>query len=481
MSGLTGCKVAPPTLACLPENARDWIYKDVNQADEKSPSRSQKVTAKVATLYFDRSASMVGYLNGADNDNRPLHVLINNLPDVVRRAGTGSQYAAFGAGIEKLAANKAGVLLDPRFYSDCSNGVGQSCDSDLRAVLEEIEKKPDELATVVTDLWYDKDGAEKEGAVRLQAALTAILASGRSVAIYGIDAPFRGRLYGIPVGGNETFSMDHVGTHPLFLLVVGGKGDVIEFDRQLENTVGILRTGLEKGTIHRSIFTIKPGPLQPVRKAPVVLGKEPGFHPTYIEAYPAVDGKPALAIQQFELVIGRDAARSAAAPARPAYWQAPQADDFLPNTVHEGPLKANVSLWKRADEDDPCSRWTSAGRLVEDKPIGGGAGDEAQFRFDLSTAALSSRIRRPGIYLISGQLERQSVTQPNRADAWAERWSLSPESASRLVQRDRWPYPFFPTLNLVPVMTIMENALQDATEREGGGIVGFAVLVKATK
>ena len=214
----------------------------------------------------------------------------------------------------------------------------------------------------------------------------------------------------------------------------------------------------------------------------MAVGKEPGFHPTHIEAYPASEGRPALAIQQFELEIAKGSERSAPSAGkapRAAAWIAPQADDFLPNTVHEGPLNANVSLWKRSDDEDPCSRWRLAGRLVENKPILGDKDDEAQFRFDLSTMQLSSKIRRPGIYLIAGQLERQSVTQPNRANAWAGPWSLSPDSAMRLARNEKWPYPFFPTLNLMPVMTIMENALQDATEREGGGIVGFAVLIKA--
>lgn len=484
LAGSCGTPTRTPSLSCFPKDAQKWIYR-VGTTPGADAQLSKQVSAKTATLYFDRSTSMVGYLDGANNDNRPLEILINNLPNIVSRAGANARYSAFGAQIEQLGARGSANLLDKSFYRECKDGVGQSCNANLRNLFEQIEQQPDELATVVTDLWHEEGGAEKEGSVRLQAALTNILADGRSVAIYGINAPFKGFIYGIPVGGNDTDKVWHEGTHPLFLIVIGRKGDVIEFDRQLQNTVGLFQEGLAQGRIQRSIFMVDPGPLRPVRKDSIKLGNELGVRSAMFETYPQSKEGPALVLQQFRLGLSRGGGREPPKPSfgriQPAVWIAPHEDDFLPNTVHAGPLKANIRLWSRSRDGDKCSPWRESGHFVEEKPVGDGVTSEGQFRFELSEKVLRNRILRPGIYLISGQLERISVNRDNVANRWAAPWSVSADGAGRFAATPERPGGFFPTLNLRQVMSIMENALQTATERKGGGIVGFAVLVKAEK
>ena len=400
--------------------------------DGQSPEDiSKAMSAGRAVLYFDRSVSMIGYLDGADNDNRPLHILINNLPGTLERAGASSVYAPFGTTIEEPKGNLRSELLSKDFYRDCRNGKGQSCSSNLRALFEQIESKPDEFAVVVTDLWYEEDGAEREGAVRLQDALTNILADNRTIALYGIDAPFIGPIFDVPAGGNETATIPHNGTHPLYVIAVGSKADVFEFDRQLGETVGIFQTGLEQGTIHRSIFTVDPGPLRPMRKNPVEPGNHPQLLPAAFETYPATPTSPQLYVQQFTFDMSRDGRdrAEAAEGIKLGRWWAPREDDFLPNTVHEGELVANLKVWQRADEEDPCSRWREVSDLETNASVDG----QYEFQFDPDT--LQTVIRRPGVYLISGQLERRSVTSPNDANAWTVPWSLSSEAASRIAAR----------------------------------------------
>ena len=462
---------AEPTIACFPEEARKWIYQLDTEGGEDY-DRSRAVSAERATFYFDRSVSMIGYLQGADNDNRPLHILADNLPDIARRAGADHQYIHFGTSLAEPTQNAGSTLTDPDFYLDCRNGVGESCDSNLRVVFEQIAETPDELAVVVTDLWYEEGGAERQGSVRLQDALTRILEDNRAITLYGIDAPFSGRIYDIPTGGDSTGSVDHRGTHPLYVMVVGQKADVVEFDRQMAATVGLLQTGLESGEIHRTIFTIDPGPLRPVREDPVSPGNDPGMMPAVFETYPG------LGVQQFRMDVSRSARREAPANVRAPSWIAPREDDFLPNTLHEGPLLANVRVWERRDADDQCSEWRPAGELVEGERFDPQPGGPEHYTFAFNRENVGSRIRRPGVYLVVGELERLSVARDNEATLWTEAWSVPARSAGGLA-RGAANGGQFPTLNLSQFVSIMENALQTATERQGGGIVGFAVLVEA--
>ena len=466
-------------LSCFPKETQKWIAQVGAKDAGVDAGMSQPVAAKMATIYVDRSGSMVGYLNGADTDNRPFQALLGNLPTVANIAGTDSQFRAFGRNIsEPIPVDEAKALQNAAYYS-CAKGAGangkpcESSESHLDQVFKMVAENKDEMAIVVTDLWYDNTMDGTGGPTALQEPLTQILAEGRSVALYGIEAPFKGQIYDIPAGGTAETSAQHSGTHPLYVMVIGSKNDVMELDRQLERSgARVIREGLSSGAIKRSVFTIDPGPLRPMNAKPVTEGNDPDVRAVPFENYPN------LKVQQFVLNGETVRPNAAASKAKQAQWIAPKPDDFLPNTVWQGDLQANIKVWQRTG-DEPCGKWIENGTLVEDAvvPRGDGSG---QFSFDFSKPALISKMRRPGVYLVSGQLRRTDVDSPNPANAWANDWSFaSNEGGAVLAQQQSGRQALFPTLNLNEVMRIMENALRTATQRNGGGVVGFTVLVKS--
>lgn len=463
---------AKPTLKCFPKEAQAWIAKSADK-DAKDGGYSTPVAAKMTTIYVDRSASMVGYLNGADNDNRPFQSLLGNLPTLAKIAGTDAQYRAFGRNIsEPIAVDNAKQMQSPAYYScaQAAAGACESAESHLDSVFAMIAGNTDEMAVVITDMWYDNAMDGTGGPSALQQPLTEILSSGRSVAVYGIEAPFKGQLYDIPAGGTSESSVSHAGTHPLFVLVIGAKGDVAELDRQMERSgARVIREGLQSGAIKRSVFTINPATLAPLPAKPVTPGTDAAVRVRPFETYPG------LKVQQFALDTSATAPKTAA---KPAQWVAPKDSDFLPYSVWQGDLKANVRVWERKG-DEPCAPWLDKGYLVEDAAVArtDGAG---RYTLNLTKSELSRKMQRPGIYLLSGALSRVSVDSPNAANDWANDWSFAPDEAGAVLGNRK---PLFPTLNLTEVMRIMENALRTATERadaaEAGGITGFTVMIKS--
>ena len=104
-----------------------------------------------------------------------------------------------------------------------------------------------------------------------------------------------------------------------------------------------------------------------------------------------------------------------------------------------------------------------------------GSEPPGQLRFALDPAQLFARTGQDGVYLISGELKRVSVNSPNSANRWMREWSFTPEEAARIAGARP---TLFPTLNLSEVARIMEGSLATAAERNGGGITGFAILLK---
>ncbi len=458
-------------ISCFPDETQRWIWQASENEGDRNPAMSEPIKAETSTIYVDRSASMLGYLRGADNDNRPFQILAGNLPVVARTAGaTKVQYRGFGVNISEPMTDAAATFQDPATYR-CAGGSAscESKESHLDKVLAMVAEKPEELAIVISDLWYDNSMDSMGGPTALQEPLTRILQSGRAVAIYGIEAPFDGTIYDIPAGGTAETSVSHKGTHPLFLLAIGTKNDVLEFDLQLERSgARTIREGLASGAIKRSIFTVDPGPLKARKREPVAPGADPAFRQVPFETHPGIK------IQQFQFdssAIRRDAKL----PVRSASWTAPVDDDFLENTVWQGEYSASVDLWRR--DGDKCGKWSKISTLVNDTPFERGEeGAPGKFEYGFDSKSLAGQLKRSGVYMISGELSRVSVDTPNPANAWAEEWSFTSDQAGS-VQADR--QELFPTLNLTEMMRIMENALRTATERNGGGVIGFTVLVNS--
>lgn len=474
---LSGCggDGAKAGLKCFPKEAQKWIWQSGQKEDGGAPRYSQPVKADTATIYVDRSGSMVGYLNGADNDNRPFQALLGNLPTVAKIAGVEAQFRAFGRTIsDPISVADAKAMQSPAYYR-CAAAAGacESSESHLDQVFQMVAANKDELAIVVTDLWYDNSMDGTGGPSALQEPLTQILAEGRSVALYGIEAPFKGQIYDIPTGGTAETSVPHTGTHPLYVLVIGTKNDVMELDRQMERSgARVIREGLQSGAIKRSVFTIDPGQVSPMNAKPIATGDDPDVRLRPFESFPTIK------VQQFVL-NAENARKPGANTKKQAMWTAPKDADFLPHSVWQGDLEANVRVWQRIG-DDPCGKWIDNGYLVEDAALNRAQGGTGQFTFALSKAELMRKMRRPGVYLLSGELKRVSVDSPNAANAWANNWSFAAQDSGTVMKATG---PMFPTLNLNEVMRIMENALRTATERSnaatGGGVVGFTVMVQS--
>ncbi len=464
---LAGCKsqdAAKSGLNCFPKESQKWIWASQG-TDAKGAARpNQMVKASAATIYVDRSASMVGYLRGADQFDKPLQDLLGNLPVVIKQAGASSSFRGFGRTVSEPMADGSASFQNTASYS-CAKRVNcESAESHLDQVLTSIAANRGEMAIVLSDLWYDNSAEQTSGLTALHEPLTRILQDGRAVMLYGIEAPFDGAVYDIPSGPKDQTSIRFRGKHPLYMLAVGSKADVLEFDRQLANSgsKGIAE-GLINKKIQKSLFTVDPGPLSPAAKAPLEKIAHPRVKSTIFESHIG------LAIQQFVLTGGLPTKPGAAAVPAPR-WTAPKDSDFLPNAVWRGELAASVNLYQRQNDKCLPTSWIKQNPLVDKQRVDG------QFVYALNPGKLAGRMGQKGVYMLSGQIERVSVASPNSANDWMRAWSLAPEAAAAAAKK---PGALFPTLNLSEVARIMENALAVAAERNGGGIVGFSVLVKA--
>ncbi|MBY8825525.1 hypothetical protein [Sphingomonas colocasiae] len=462
---LGGCEAAPSVKTaaqCFPEAAQPWIISE----KPKSLAAAAQAAGGNATVYVDRSGSMVGYLDGANNLERPLQDLITTLPATLRLMGHKSAFRSFGTAISAPLDNGAGLAGRAAFT--CAPGAAGSCDnkeSRLDVVLEAVKSK-DELAVVISDLWFSNSDIQTTGITALQPLLTEILLSGRVVAIYGIDSPFAGKIYDLPQPGLGATTMAYVGRHPLYMLVIGSKASVVEFGDKLAGSgPKFLATGLAAGTVRRALFAIDPGQQVRADKAPLSLGKHPRLRPDYLPLPQGVE------IQRFALTRGLPEKRGAAAPDLPQ-WTGPKSSDFLKDVVWSGPTESRTRIWLRNDENCTKSSWLSR----SESDLGWSAAREGQRRFSLDPARLVSAFSSKGVYLVVGEVRRTSVSQPNPASAWMRGdWNLEPEQAQSVAQaRPR----VFPTLNLSEFGRIMEGALAAAAQKKDQPIAGFATLVK---
>jgi hypothetical protein len=469
ISLLSGCGSSAPGgagLSCFPRDAARWV------GGSATTRKAVASEGGAATIYVDRSGSMVGYINGATAFDRPLQDLVGSLPATLRSNGVTAGYRAFGLHLTDTLTDGQKLLQTPAFYG-CTAADKSSCEnsqSHLDAVFAEVAANKDEMAVVISDLWFTNSDIQTSGLTVLQPQLADILASGRAVAIYGIDAPFTGRIFDLPDVSGKDRSIPVKGRHPLFMIVVGSKHQVVRFGEEFARSGSKgLAEGIAAGRIHRSLFTVDPAP----EAAPTSEPVERGAHPRLIATKFEPDN--GAAVQQFQLLPGLPTKKDAAQPKAPR-WTGPSDAAFLPDAVWEGPLSARTRIWFRKDSQCRPTSWAEARELEEgwsDIPGGG------KKTLTLDPSRLGARLNRSGVYLIAGELRRNSVLVPNPANAWMRaEWNLAPEDASRVSAS---PPAFFPTLNLSEVARLMENALATAVERKDAAVVGFSVLVKVEK
>lgn len=462
---------AAPGLACVPAAAARWLAPTVAGVSGKAVPKGYR-----ATLYVDRSGSMTGYLAGATAIARPFQDLVETIPKRLAEDGVTTELKLFGRTITPVAGDPH-ALTRADLYS-CKGVARATCEaaeSHLDAVLGEVARHRDTLGIVVSDLWFSNSQADASGLAALQPALRDILASGRTVAIYGIAAPFAGRIDDLPDAAVR--SIAYTGRHPLFVMAIGDKAQIMRFTEQLATSASsFLAAGMANGGIRQAIFTLDPlDPGSPTVRSHTPL--TPGADPRLTRDFSFQ--APQVAIQQFRLAGGagpRPGAPAAGAGA-PA-WEGPAADALLPAAVWRGRLSATTRIWSRKGESCTPADWTPARDLEEGwEPLPSG-----RQRFRLDPAQLAARMPIAGTYVLSGEVSRTSLDDgasldgKGGADAWMRgAWDLPPERAGAVAAH---PPAVFPTLNLGEVARLMENALRDAIEQEPKPIVGFTVVVK---
>ncbi len=417
---------------------------------------------------------MAGYIAGATAYERPFQDLIGSLPATLKANGVDAQYRAFGRSVTDILPDGATQLQKAAWYG-CPSGNIAKCDnqeSRLDAVFAEVAKAPDDMAVVITDLWFTNSDIQTSGNTALKPQLADILTAGRTIAVYGIDAPFAGRIYDLTdaAGTKLPVTVKPGGRHPLFMIVVGSKRQVVQFGKEFERSGSkALASGIAEGRIKRSLFTIDPGP--EVGRDPKPL--DPGKHPRLVQT--VFEPANGVEIQQFALRPGLPPRRDAPQPMAPS-WTGPKDNAFLPDAVWQGDLSPKTRIWFRKDQQCKPTSWQEARATDEGWEALSGGG---KMKLAIDPARIGPRLSQSGVYLISGELRRTSVLSPNPANEWMRgTWNLAPEAAAQV---SRTPPPMFPTLNLSEVARLMEESLATAAERKQAAVMGFSVLVQVEK
>ena len=453
-------------LACFPKDAARWIY----VSDDVAGTAHLTAASGQATIYVDHSGSMVGYIRGSTEVEKPFQDLIGSLPATLKASGVSSEYRAFGKTLSEPIADGATSIQQPSFFY-CGKPDKRDCDtseSHLDVVLRTVASKKDEMALVLSDLWLSNSDIQTTGLIAFQEPLTDILADGRVVAVYGIPAPFDGQIYDLPgAPGGIRYPQ---GRHPLYLIVVGTKHQVVTFGEQFARSGSrSIAEGIAAGRIRRSLFTVDPGPEDGREKSPMIPGRHPRLMPvTFEPANGAV-------VQQFTLKPGLPPPPGGTQPVMPS-WTGPQEAAFLTDAVWEGPVTPRTRIWFRKDNDCKPTSWREASQLQEGWSALDGGG---KMTLALDPARLAPRLTRAGVYMLSGELKRTSVIQPNNATKWMREpdWNVLPEGVAALGGHPAT----YPTLNLSEMARLMENALKTAAERKDSAVVGFSILVKVEK
>ncbi len=470
---LVSCGGEQPSLQaeqCFPEDAYRWMArKQTAETGEQAAPRILTVASK-ATIYIDRSGSMAGYLNGATNLERPMQDLIATLPATLRLAELESEVRSFGTMVSDPLPN-FGAELETADGFRCKQGNPASCDNKethLDVVFEQIKSKDNELAVVISDLWFTNSQIQSSGIAALQPILTDILQSGRVVSIYGITAPFQGKIYDLPRAGSGLVSTDYNGKHPLFMVVVGPKADVQNFGELLPKSGSrFVAEGVVTGEIKNSLFAVDPGPENAQEEAPL-----------------SAFNHPSLARDSFSIPLGVSVQRFALEPSLPNLdpdaerptvpsWKGPKQSGFLDGAVWRGETVARTRIWEQFDNDcNGDESWEEYGAST----AGWSDAGDGQQSFAFDPDVFGASLNDGSTYIVVGEIQRSALEQPNSQTAWMRgEWNLGPQDAERMVGRNP---KVFPTLNLSEFGRIMEGALAEAARRRNQPIAGFAFMVR---
>lgn len=448
-------------LDCFPKEAARWLASE----GERSEFEGREDRNGPVTVYIDASGSMAGYVKGATEAERPLHDLVASLPDLFPAGSSPVTYKSFGSRIRPVGVGKQRELLEPGFFS--CRGRSADCDNKetrLDIVMREVEGQRDSLAVIVTDMWFADPSSVTSGLVPLAAPLENILADGRAISVFGIPAPFHGTIYDLPGGASAPFS----GKRPLMLLAIGHNERVRQFAQQLARSPSAsIARGMTDGSIQQAIFTLDPSSEVARSPQPLSGGDDPRVRPAIV--LEAIEG---LRIQQFRIERS-GALREPKQPTTAPEWRGPDEKAFLEKSVWEGPLASRSLVWQRRGERCAAADWPDPVKFQGGWESGQADGRK---RYRLDPSSFVAEFRQPGIYLVTGEVARTSLNQPNSATRWLRDWSFGP--LDRTGQSTERGVPFHRTLNLAEFGRLLENALADAAERNPGPITGFTFVVE---
>jgi len=461
---LGGCskQVVRSGTDCFPKEAAKWLA----TKGEPDAFAGRKEPTGTVTFYVDQSGSMAGYLNGGNESEKPFQDLIVSVPTMFSAASSPVRYRSFASELHSLGKDARDRLSQADYYT-CQRRSDTQCDNAntrLDKVFEDIASQGEELALVLTDLWFSDPASVTTGLVPLAGPLKAILASGRAVGVFGIPAPFSGTIFDLPGGQRTNFT----GKRPLMLLAIGSNARVLDFREKLKRAAPqSISRDMQSGAIRQAIFTVEPASGIEPSDRPLALGNDPRVQSAVVLA-----SIPGVRIQQFRVGL-KGARRPSAAGIRSPSWQGPDKSKFFEGAVWEGPLRSRTLVWERRNDQCAKSDWRGPSRSNSGWKMADVSG---QMTYQLDPALLLKELRKPGLYLVTGEVARTSLNSPsNAATQWLRDWSFSSGEQFGAAPREG---KFFKTLNLSEFSRLLEGALADAAERNPGPITGFTYVVE---
>ena len=407
--------------------------------------------ADALAVYLDVSQSSTNFGRGSgESAYRDLIAWLVDLRSEFRDTG------AYGFA-ERIAEIDEEVFV--RAARGDVNPCGAACgfrESRLDEVLAAIAApgSPGSLAVVVTDLWLDNSDLIGSARLALQRPIRRILADGRAIGILGVSAPYSGEVYDVPVSsGARTIPAGRVQQRPVFALLIGPPGLVVELERRIALEVFMNARGAQR---HFSLFTpalTREGPIEHrlapqgpgVRRAYVLAvegANVPGFLIDRRAVDPLIDegaeAGPALAAPLSD--IGH-----AGAPAPATYRLAAETWTLVPP---EPSAACHDGAWYPLD----------VGRALQQVEDSGGL----SIGLDVSHPDLLAV--RPGeIAFLRYRVAVETLQQIGPGTAWLNDWSFDADDAQGLLSD--FP-PLFPTLNLAQFGRILEIAMGELVAGE---------------
>lgn len=444
--GVAACSDSELAKICAPDSAPTYLA-------GAEPEQVGPITA-----YWDGSESIAGYVDGASANLHPLADVQRLINDHARDDSSEIVWKRFGSKITALPPR-----ADPASTAFYRCGGAKACDnqeSRLDDVLSEIanDRSPG-LRVIVSDLWLSTSAFKGSTEVALGGPLRRILAGQngkdqRSIGIIGIRAPYRGPVYEVP----------NVGTHrgarerPLFVILIGTRREILSAYKSLMESRS---PAFAEERVHFSWFGPQPaadwiGDLQQASLSGSTL-------PAALLTSPET---PILQIEASvkDLQSGKAGLSLAVDPAK----------RVIPGAVWQGQPSGFTRVWRRAGKRCGAGAWESA------PPLRGAwhttASDDGKPGANLILDRRSAADLLPGhTYLVTGSYTTRTVDPNSDATRWMREWSVSPEQAPSVANRNP---AFFPALNLGELAAILEKGTQDQQPEGGRPLATFAFILK---